>query len=128
MFGKMNTPVLGVVENMSGFTLEGVVKDTNNRGVAMASLELDGLGEILRVSADKEGRFKALIPIFSSGGGIKESLRLGVPLLGQVPLTPELVVASDAGEPYVLNHADSPTGQVFIQIARDLVQLTEGED
>ena len=94
----------------------------------MATLELDGLGEVLRVSADKEGRFNTLIPIFSSGGGIKESLRLGVPLLGQVPLTPELVVASDAGEPYVLNHADSPTGQVFIQIARDLVQLTEGED
>ncbi len=128
MFGKMNTPVLGVVENMSGFSLEGVVKDADNREVAMATLELDGRAEIVRISADKKGRFKTVIPIFSSGGGSEESLRLGVPLLGQIPLTPELVVASDAGEPYVLSNADTPTGQAFVHIASGLLKLTRGRN
>jgi len=128
MFGKMNTPVLGVVENMSGFSLEGVVKDAGNMEVAMAMIELDGLGEIIRIPTDNKGRFKMLIPIFSSGGGREESLRLGVPLLGQIPLTPELVVASDAGEPYVLNNAGTPTGQAFVHIASELIKLTKGKD
>lgn len=128
MFGKMNTPVLGVVENMSGLSLEGVVKDADNKEAAMATLELDGLGEVVRISTDSKGRFKTLIPIFSSGGGSRESLRLGVPLLGQIPLTPELVVASDTGEPYVLSNADTPTGQAFIHIAGELIKLSRGRD
>ncbi len=122
MFGKVNTPVLGVVENMSGLSLAGVVKDAGGQVVPGATLELEGLGEVSRVTGDKKGRFEVTLPIFRSGGGSQESRRLGVPLLGRIPLAPELVIASDSGEPYVLSHPDTPTGQAFRHIAATLMK------
>jgi len=118
MFHKVNTPVLGVIENMSGLSLKGLVKDAQGQIVPGATLEFEDLGAISRVDADGEGRFQANAPIFRSGGGDQESARLNVPLLGKVPLTPDLVVASDDGEPYVLSHADSVAGQAFQSIAQ----------
>ena len=117
MFKKVNTPVLGVVENMSGLLLEGVVKDAQGRVVPGATLELEGLGPISQVTGNEEGRFQVNLPIFRSGGGDQESRRLNVPLLGKVPLAPDLVLASDAGEPYVISHPDTPVGKAFRQIA-----------
>lgn len=117
MFAKVNTPVLGVVENMSGLLLEGVVKDAQGRVIPGATLELEGLGSVSRVTGNDEGRFQVNLPIFRSGGGEEESRRLNVPLLGKVPLSPDLVLASDAGEPYVIGHPDTPVGEAFRQIA-----------
>ena len=128
MFGKVNTPVLGVVENMSGLSLAGVVKDAGGRAIPGAILELEGLSEVSRVTGDKEGRFEATLPIFSSGGGSQESSRLGVPLLGRIPLAPDLVIASDSGEPYVLSHPDTPAGQAFRHIADILMKQTDSPE
>ncbi|MBA7595797.1 MAG: P-loop NTPase [Calditrichaeota bacterium] len=128
MFGKVNTPVLGVVENMSGLSLAGVVKDAGGRAIPGAILELEGLSEVSRVTGDKEGRFEATLPIFRSGGGSQESSRLGVPLLGRIPLAPDLVIASDSGEPYVLSHPDTPAGQAFRHIADALMKQTDSPE
>lgn len=126
MFGKVNTPVLGVVENMSGFSLTGIVKDAGGRAVRGATLELEGLSEVTRVTGDDKGHFELTIPIFRSGGGSEESRRLGVPLLGRIPLVPDLVIASDSGEPYVLSHPDTPAGQAFRRIADTLMKRVSG--
>ena len=128
MFGKVNTPVLGIVENMSGLSLAGVVKDAGGRAIPGAILELEGLSEVSRVIGDKEGRFEATLPIFSSGGGSQESSRLGVPLLGRIPLAPDLVIASDSGEPYVLSHPDTPAGEAFRHIADALMKQTDSPE
>ena len=126
MFGKVNTPVLGVVENMSGLAFEGVVKDAQGRVIPGATLELEGLGAVSRVTGNEEGRFQVTVPIFRSGGGDEESHRLQVPLLGKVPLTPDVVVASDAGEPYVIGHPDTPAGRAFRDIAEAVMTRVKG--
>lgn len=117
MFSKVNTPVLGVVENMAGLTLEGVVKDASGNTVPGASLEIAGLSGLPEVLADDSGRFEFTVPVFRSGGGEEESQRLEVPLLGRIPLVPDLVVASDNGEPYVLAQPESPAGRAFMALA-----------
>jgi ATP-binding protein involved in chromosome partitioning len=117
MFSKVNTPVLGVVENMAGLTLEGVVKDASGNTVPGASLEIAGLSGLPEVLADDSGRFQFNVPVFRSGGGEEESQRLEVPLLGRIPLVPDLVVASDNGEPYVLAQPESPAGRAFMALA-----------
>jgi len=122
----VNTPVLGVVENMSGFSLTGIVKDAGGRAVRGATLELEGLSEVTRVTGDDKGHFELTVPIFRSGGGSEESRRLGVPLLGRIPLVPDLVIASDSGEPYVLSHPDTPAGQAFRRIADTLMKRVSG--
>ncbi|HLG68100.1 MAG TPA: P-loop NTPase [Acidimicrobiales bacterium] len=42
--------------------------------------------------------------LFGSGGGARLSAELGVPLLGSIPLHPDLAASGDRGEPVALGH------------------------
>ena len=55
--------------------------------------------------------------LFGSGGGAELAQRLGVPLLGQVPLVPELRAGGDDGHPIVVADPDSEASGVFRTIA-----------
>jgi ATP-binding protein involved in chromosome partitioning len=67
-----------------------------------------------------EGPDGARIPIFGEGGAAKEAQRLGVPLLGQVPLEMALRQSGDAGAPLVATAPDSVAAQAFIAMAQRL--------
>lgn len=58
--------------------------------------------------------------IFRAGGGRKEAERLGVPLLGEVPIDPRIVLGGDLGTPIVEQAPDSPAGKAFLDLARRL--------
>jgi len=89
MARRSHMPVVGVVENMSGFTTE-------------------------------DGRHYAL---FGSGGGSELADQLGVPLLGQVPLDPNVVNGGDEGRPVVTADPLGPAGAAIRSIASRLVEL-----
>jgi ATP-binding protein involved in chromosome partitioning len=57
---------------------------------------------------------------FGQGGGRELADRLGVPLLGEVPLDEPLRIASDEGRPLVLENADSPSARAIIDVAAAL--------
>jgi ATP-binding protein involved in chromosome partitioning len=82
-------PVVGVVENMSGFTAR------------------DG----------------ERYDLFGRGGGTELAADLGVPLLGEIPLDPEVVVGGDEGSPVVRAHPDSPAATAFSSAAKILTEL-----
>jgi ATP-binding protein involved in chromosome partitioning len=63
----------------------------------------------------------ARIPIFGAGGGAIEAQRLGVPLLGEVPIDIGLRQACDEGRPLVATAPQSAAAQVFIEMAKKLV-------
>ncbi len=90
--------VVGVVENMSGLTLP------------------DG----------------STLQVFGEGGGQQVAERLtravgaDVPLLGQIPLDPELVAAGDSGIPLVLSAPDSPVGKALRGVADSLSSRKRG--
>jgi ATP-binding protein involved in chromosome partitioning len=58
--------------------------------------------------------------IFGEGGGQLAADTLGVPLLGQIPLMPELRQGGDSGTPVVISDPDSPAGQALRSAARRL--------
>jgi ATP-binding protein involved in chromosome partitioning len=60
--------------------------------------------------------------IFGSGGGRELADTLGVPLLGQVPLVPELREGGDVGRPIMVTDPGSEAAQVFTEIARRLYE------
>jgi ATP-binding protein involved in chromosome partitioning len=60
--------------------------------------------------------------LFGEGGGRALADRLGVPLLGQIPLDEPLRIASDAGRPLVLDHPDSSSATAIAEIAAALPQ------
>ena len=55
--------------------------------------------------------------IFGSGGGEREAARLGVGLLGQVPIEPSVREAGDLGRPEVIMHPQSASAEEFRKIA-----------
>ena len=56
--------------------------------------------------------------LFGSGGGERLARSLGVPLVGSIPLHPEVAAAGDAGVPVLLSGAESETAPVFEEMAR----------
>jgi len=93
MFERVGVPVIGVVENMSGFT----DPETGRR-----------------------------FDLFSSGGGKRLSDEIGVPLLGTVPLQPQLAALADNGQPIVLAQPESQAALSLREIAETLQQKTAG--
>jgi len=89
MARRSHMPVVGVIENMSGFTTE-------------------------------DGRHYAL---FGSGGGSELADQLGVPLLGQIPLDPNVVNGGDNGRPVVTEDPNGPAGTSIRSVAARLVGL-----
>jgi ATP-binding protein involved in chromosome partitioning len=89
MARRSHMPVVGVVENMSGFTTE-------------------------------DGRHYDL---FGSGGGSELADQLGVPLLGQIPLDPNVVNGGDEGRPVVTADPDGPAGREIRSVADRLLEL-----
>lgn len=55
--------------------------------------------------------------IFGHGGARTEAERIGVPFLGEVPLTMDIRKRSDAGTPVVVSDPTSPSAEIYRQIA-----------
>jgi ATP-binding protein involved in chromosome partitioning len=61
--------------------------------------------------------------IFGEGGGASLAERLGVPLLGEIPLDPSVREFADIGAPIVLQAPDSEVAQTLERAAKELVNL-----
>jgi ATP-binding protein involved in chromosome partitioning len=63
------------------------------------------------------------IEVFGRGGGLRLAEQLGVPLLGEIPIDVAVREGSDAGQPVVSTHPDSPAARVLREVARRLTEL-----
>lgn len=61
--------------------------------------------------------------IFRQGGGQKESERLGIPLLGHIPLDPVVCDAGDTGVPVVIGQPDTAAAEEFRQVAAAIIEV-----
>ncbi len=59
--------------------------------------------------------------LFGHGGVAREAEKIGVPLLGEIPLHLDIRTAADGGAPIVVSKPDSAQAQSFRDIARRLV-------
>ena len=107
MFRKVKTPVLGVIENMSGLFLDGKVENGTN-------LFIEGQP----VNINEDGSFTIRMDLFKKGGGKTESDRLGVPLLGQIPISQDIMETTDSGKPIVDRHPNSHISILYKEIGR----------
>ena len=115
MFRKVNTPVLGVIENMSGLILSGNTDPGNSK------LEINGQ----KVETDNNGSFNISLDLFKTGGGEKESERLGVPLLGKVPISESIMSSTDSGTPLTTHESLNDIGEIYVSISKQIVSLIE---
>ena len=115
MFRKVNTPVLGVIENMSGLILSGNTDPDNSK------LEINGQ----KVETDNNGSFNFSLDLFKTGGGEKESERLGVPLLGKVPISESIMSSTDSGTPLTTHKSLNYIGEIYVSISKQILSLIE---
>ena len=59
--------------------------------------------------------------IFKAGGGESLAAETHLPLLGQIPLDPDIVIAGDAGVPFAETEAASPSAKVFADVVRRIL-------
>lgn len=65
--------------------------------------------------------------LFGSGGGAKTAEALGAPLLGQVPIQPEIREGGDTGEPIVVSAPKSEASAKFLEIGEALLARLAGD-
>ncbi|MDP6098861.1 MAG: Mrp/NBP35 family ATP-binding protein [Candidatus Thalassarchaeaceae archaeon] len=119
----LSLPVLGVVENMSGFTVRGKV-DPNSK----VELEAPGGGNV-EASVDEEGNWSATLDIFKQGGGRKTAEELGVPFLGALPFDPGVVRGGDDGVHRIVAEPEGESAVAFAKVVQALSeQLSENDD
>lgn len=81
-------------------------------------LKVTGVVENMSVFVAPDG---SRHPIFGEGGGAALAGEIGVPLIGQVPMEPDVSAGGDAGKPVVLSAPDGPAGTEFRRIAGRIV-------
>lgn len=58
--------------------------------------------------------------IFGSGGGEKLSKELSVPMLGQIPINPNIRIGGDLGKPIVYSEPESEEAKKILEISKNL--------
>jgi ATP-binding protein involved in chromosome partitioning len=76
-----------------------------------------GVAENMSYFMDPAGQKHA---VFGEGGGAKTADALGAPMLGQIPLTPEIRAGGDSGIPIVVSRPESEAAGTFRGIAEAL--------
>ena len=61
--------------------------------------------------------------LFGSGGGDELSRAVDVPLLGRIPLDPQVVRGGDGGVPVVASHPGGPAGRAFLELGRRVIEV-----
>ena len=113
MFNKVKTPILGVIENMSGYIIEGKIKNSNGKILNGGDIIL---GDGSNIEINKTGNFQIKIDLFKKGGGESESERLNIPLLGEIPLSNDIVTSTDDGTPIVEKNPSHKVSQIYLSI------------
>jgi len=122
MFKKVKTPILGVIENMSGFSIDGVIKNSN--GDLLNGGELY-LSDESKIKISDSGNFEINIDLFKKGGGVSESKRLNIPLLGQIPISSAIVDSTDNGAPIVHSMPDHKTSIIYNIIIDQIISILD---
>ncbi|MBH51508.1 MAG: chromosome partitioning protein [Candidatus Marinimicrobia bacterium] len=120
MFEKVKTPILGVIENMSGFVIDGVIKSPDGEMLNGGDIHLSD-GSNLKISS--AGDFEIKLDLFKKGGGASESKRLNIPLLGQIPISGDIVDSTDSGTPIVQEKPNHKTSKIYISIIDKIISM-----
>ena len=117
----ISVPVLGVVENMSGYTLRGTSTPNSNISVM-------GPGGVpIESESDEEGKWEITLDVFKSGGGEESSKEMEVPFLGALPFDPGIVRGGDDGVHRIIADPEGETARAFESIVKKVQeQLDKG--
>ena len=107
---SLKVPVLGVVENMSGYTITGNAAPGTDIEIAAPA------GKKLKTTADENGAFSVTLDIFKEGGGKNTAEEFGVPFLGALPFDPGFVRGGDDGVHRIVSEPEGASAVAFAAV------------
>ncbi len=118
----ISVPVLGVVENMSGYTLSGTAEAGSQISV------IGPKGVPIDITASPEGKWSVTLDLFKSGGGEDSAMELEVPFLGRLPFDPGIVRGGDDGVHRIVAEPEGETAQSFSKVVDQILLSLEKGD
>lgn len=111
----ISVPVLGVVENMSGYKISG----NASPGTEFSLTGPNGLP--INITASDDGSWTARLDLFKSGGGEESAHDLEVPFLGRLPFDPGVVRGGDDGVHRIVADPDGETALAFSGVVDEIL-------
>ncbi len=91
------------------------------KGIEMFSkVDIPVLGIVENMSVHECPNCGHMSHLFGSGGGQRVATKLGVPLLGQLPLSMDIRLQTDSGTPCVVADPKSVASEIYAEVARHL--------
>ena len=119
---SLKVPVLGVVENMSGYTISGKAAPGTDIEIAAPA------GKTAKTTSDENGAFSVTLGIFKEGGGKLTAEEFGVPFLGALPFDPGFVRGGDDGVHRIVSEPEGASAIAFEAVVAALQeQIVDGE-
>ena len=118
----ISVPVLGVVENMSGYTLSGTAEAGSQISV------IGPKGVPIDITVSPEGKWSVNLDLFKSGGGEDSAMELEVPFLGRLPFDPGVVRGGDDGVHRIVAEPEGETAQSFSKVVEEILLSLEKGD
>ena len=115
----LSVPVLGVVENMSGYTIRGTAEPNSQVSVMGPN------GTPIEANTGEDGNWSLTLDIFKSGGGALAAAELHVPFLGALPFDPGIVRGGDDGVHRIVAEPDGDTAVAFDAIVDNVLSTLE---
>lgn len=119
---SLKVDVIGVVENMSGYTIRG--KSAAGTDIQIAA----PAGRTLQTTSDENGEWSMTLDIFKSGGGERTAEEFGVPFLGKLPFDPGFVRGGDDGVHRIVSEPDGPSSVAFAHVVAEIQGRVESSD
>ena len=115
----LSVPVLGVVENMSGYTIRGTAEPNSQVSVMGPN------GTPIEANTGEDGNWSLTLEIFKSGGGASAAAELHVPFLGALPFDPGIVRGGDDGVHRIVAEPNGDTAAAFDAIVDNVLSTLD---
>ncbi len=112
-----------IVTTPQDVSLSDVKKATN----MFLKMEIPVIGVIENMSYFKCPKCGTITRIFGQGAAEKMRKEMGIPTIGEIPIDPDIVRQGDTGMPSVAMNTDHPVSKAFIEIAKTIKQIVNGE-
>lgn len=127
--GDEQMAVIQLIENITGAVIVTTPQEVSGADVRKSinfcsQLKLKTLGIIENMAGFLCPGCGETHPIFGEGGGQKIADSFAVPLLGSIPLDPNIRKSGDEGKPFIYHYAKTETAKIMKSVIDSIEEIT----
>ncbi len=107
---SLKVPVLGIIENMSGYTIKGSAQPNQVLSITGPN------GVDIEITADSSGNWVTTLDIFKRGGGQSTAEKMDIPFLGRLPFDPGVIRGGDDGVHRIVADPEGESAVAFAKV------------